>query len=86
MCRYRNDSGKCVLHAHHFGTFLAVASMTLMIIAALLTILVLIYVKDLDLYNEEENEDHLNDIVELENTEDQQNDRHQTDQILQSNF
>lgn len=43
-----------------------------MVVAAFLTMLVLLCVKDLNLYSEEENEDNQDDSVELEDVENRQ--------------
>lgn len=57
-----------------------------MAVAALLTMLVIIYVKDLDLYNEDEGEDDEDDPVELEQIENQQHQERDSrrEQVLQS--
>lgn len=56
-----------------------------MAIAALLTMLVIIYVKDLDMYNEDEGEDDEDDPVELEQVENQPQERDgRREQVLQS--
>lgn len=90
LCKYRSDTGNCLLHSHHFGTFLSVASIGLMVIAALLTILVVLYVNDLDLYNEEEEEEddeEGDDTVELENVGSRQEDASSGGpRVLQSDF
>lgn len=92
LCRYYDESGKCILHAHHFGTFLSVACISLMTVAALLTLLVMIFIKDLDLYDEREDGDDdededVDDPVELENLENQPRQQDQpTNQILHSDF